>query len=271
MPETPRTVVPLNADQHAQLAITPQRDYRFAATRQVVRISGNEVPKASQTTPVAFMKHGDHFAVTALMGLEADQNLYVDRSSGRWLADYIPADLRAHPFSLHVLDGQTDATVCVAEDDAHLVDLGQGGSADAVRLFDEQGSPTDTLEQMFAFFKAQHASYARTDRQLDLLNSFELIVPWSLRLAVPGRNRTADINGLYRIDEARLNALSPERFQALRELDCLPLIYAHLLSLSLTRRLQQLHLIRAEPDRINVDINRLFVSEDDMLEFNFKT
>ncbi|MBK7509056.1 MAG: SapC family protein [Comamonadaceae bacterium] len=58
-----------------------------------------EASRAAGSLPLAFWKRQDSFELVAVTGLEPHRSLMV-ASNGQWLAGYVPAVLRAHPFWL---------------------------------------------------------------------------------------------------------------------------------------------------------------------------
>lgn len=67
-----------------------------------------------------------------------------------------------------------------------------------------------------------------TQRLVDALQATELIQPWALN--IKQGEHTIPVEGLYRIDEAALNALPDETLLSLRQ--ALPLVYAQLFSMN---------------------------------------
>ncbi|MEA3638310.1 MAG: SapC family protein [Lamprobacter sp.] len=269
MSDSPSHWVPLNADTHAQLAVRHARDYRFAAERQRVPISASELARAAQLAPIAFVADNAQWSAALLLGLDARQNLFVDPASGRWLADYIPADLRAHPFSLRAAKAE-QATLYVLEADPHLVDARTTDPQQAARLFDDQGQPTAALTSLLDFFKAQYGSKQQLQRQLAALDERGLLVPWELRVERVGQAPAVRLTGLHKVDEATVNALDDSAYLELRALGVLPLLHAHWLSLGLVRRLRQLDLLRTTPDPSTAPALEPFLENDDSgLIFDF--
>jgi hypothetical protein len=65
-------------------------------------------------------------------------------------------------------------------------------------------------------------------------------------LSIKQGEQSVSVNGLYRIDEAALNALGNKAFLALRRSGALPVAYAQLLSMNQMGVLQRLLQIQAK-------------------------
>jgi len=85
--------------QHADKYYLPRQDYSFAADQQVVPILIAELSKLLPHYALAFIQQDSTYQPVAITGLGGGQNLYVNYE-GKWLATYVPAFLRSHPFRL---------------------------------------------------------------------------------------------------------------------------------------------------------------------------
>ncbi|WP_448211856.1 SapC family protein [Colwellia sp. MEBiC06753] len=181
-----------------------------------------EFVPASQEFPVVFVKNAEtgQFKAIALLGLKPEQNLFY--SPEKWLAGYQPETLALYPFLLGQNDQQN--VLCI-DQDSPLINDSEGHA-----LFDEQGNQSDWLAQTGERV-IQHVEKSQmTDQFIQLLLAHDLLAPQSLTLNIDGGESYA-LNGLYVIDEAKLNALSNEVFCQLREKGVLPAIYASMLSM----------------------------------------
>ena len=94
-------LVNLHRERHRHFRLDPSRvDHGFAAQTNSVPIAMEEVPDAALFYPCVFIEREGTHAMTALLGLRAQHNLFVGPDR-QWVADtYVPAHVRRYPFAL---------------------------------------------------------------------------------------------------------------------------------------------------------------------------
>lgn len=220
---------PVTHTTHASKRWKRYSGYTFAAQDEVVPIVAHEVGRAAMAMPLVFVpapaKEGESAAPTyvlmAVQGLGKGQNLFV-APDGRWLGSYIPSAYRGYPFALaNTPEGQQ--VLCLRSDSGLVNDT------DGERFFDEDGQPSQAVKDVLGFLTQVAQNRQVTQRIVALLADKGLIQPWAIKTRTEAGERA--IEGLYRIDEARLNELGGEDLKALQEAGALPLAYAQLLSM----------------------------------------
>ena len=218
------------------LAVTPENhlgktwrqanDLRFAVGQPLVSVVQAEASRAAGSLPLAFLKKQDTYELVAVTGLEPQRSLMV-ASNGQWLAGYVPAVLRAHPFWLVRMPGQKHPALCVDESTGLVEDAGKGEA-----FFDESGKGiTPALKAMLQLLGQVEDSRVATERAARLLAAAQVLVPFSFKTRPSGPAQDLSALGeLYMVDQARLNALDNEGFIALRQHDALALAYAQITS-----------------------------------------
>lgn len=182
------------------------------------------------TLPIAFIQQGEAFVPAAVQGLQPGQNLFVS-PDGRWIGPYTPAAYRGYPFALANADnGQV--VLCV-DTDSQLV-----GEDHTETFFNEQGEPSQSVKAVLDFLQQVCSNREATLRICAALQAEELIQPWPITLK--GEQGEKTVQGLYRIDEAKLNSLSDEALHRLLQADALPVAYCQLLSMQHLQTLGQL-------------------------------
>ena len=209
--------VALSRNHHAGKRWLRHASYRFAAQDALIPLVAQELPKAIMSLPVGFIAAGEGFVPVAVQGLTPGQNLFV-APDGRWLAAYTPAAYRGYPFRLaRAENGQQ--VLCFDQESGLISDGAQGEP-----LFDEAGNPSKGVTEVMNFLTQVQTNRELTDRVCALLQQHGLIQPWPLKVQEAGGERM--VEGLYRIDEAALNALPADVFSALRDGGALPLATA---------------------------------------------
>lgn len=197
----------------------------------------------------------------ALQGLRAGENLWVD-AKGNWRGGYIPAIYRGYPFTLA---RSGDKRVLCIDSDSGLISNTEGQP-----FFNDDGETTDTIQQILQFLNQVHTSRDVTQAQCAELSRLGLIQPWPLTVQAEGENQARE--GLYRIDEEALNALSTEDFEALRTTGALPMVYCQLLSMQHIQRLGELARMnipaQASKKTSNGELDLEFLNQGGTISFN---
>ena len=227
-------LVPVSREQHGSTKIRPIAGFSFARGFHLASLAMQEFVRASAFYPIVFLddRERDVFRPVALLGLESGENLCIE-PDGAWLRGaYIPGIIRRYPFALANTEQTDEFAVCVDEA-AGLLDGNEG-----MPLFDSNGAPTETLENIKRFLGELQQMDTLTVQFSAFLARHNLLRPLNLRVRVAGAAR--DIAGSYVINEERLEALNDSVFLEMRGLRYLQPVYAHLSSLPQIDRLIQL-------------------------------
>ena len=213
--------------------------YSFAAGLATIPVVAAELPSLVPAMPLGFVKNGSTFDLVAICSLKPSTNLYV-APDGRWLGSYVPAVLRSYPFRLAKAPGREDSILCIDEGSGAVV-----GKDHGIPFFDASGEPATALKDILNLLTQIERSSIATQAAIAALASAGLIQPWPLRLQ-QGDQPAAAVDGLFRIDEAAMNALSEENFLKLRGNGAFAVAYAQLLSMHQLGLLQRLDQVQAE-------------------------
>lgn len=247
---------------HADKRWKRYTSYAFAAKEALTPLVAQELPRAVLHLPIAFVRQDEQFMPVAMLGIQPGQNLFV-APDGRWLCGYTPAAYRAHPFALANLpDGQQ---VLAFDADSGLLTEAEGEA-----FYDSEGRPAQAVQDILAFLTQVQANRAQTLHTCKALAEHSLIQPWPIAVQTEAGERQVD--GLYRIDEAALNALPAESLKALQQAGALPMVYCQLLSmqhLPLLGQLAQAHRKAAQPLPVapNGELDLSFLSNNGTLCF----
>lgn len=228
-----KSLAPVNKERHAGKKIKQIEGFDFASQFHIASLMVHEFVRASAIYPVVFLedKGKDQFRPVALMGLEAGENLFVG-PDGKWEGSYIPAIIRRYPFALASTGEDGQFTVCIDEE-SDLVSDDEG-----VPLFDENGEPAESLENVKRYLGELQQMDALTTACCQFLAEHNMFTPLNMRVRQAEQIR--NISGCYVVNEERLNNLSDELFLEMRQRRYLPAIYAHLGSLGQIERLMML-------------------------------
>jgi hypothetical protein len=217
-------LVAVDREKHANKGWRPPAGYGFAASQALLPLVGFELSSAAVAMPIAFIEQAGRHIPVAILSPVQGRNMFVG-PDGQWLGNYVPAVLRSYPFVLVRSEGGENATLCIDEGSGLIVDANE----EAQKFFEEGGSPSSAVKEIMNFLQQIESNRLMTDLALAAVAEQGLIVPWPLTVSVDNQPRT--IEGLYKIDEAKLNSLDDDSFLKLRKSGSLPLAYMQLLSM----------------------------------------
>lgn len=252
-----KTLQPITLARHRDWRWRRYADYRFAEADALAPLVAQELPKAVMALPIAFVAQDGQYAPVAVQALQPGRNLFVGLD-GRWLGGYVPAAYRGYPFALaNTQDNQQ--VLCVDEDSGLILESPEPGEGEP--FFDAYEQPAEPLRKVLEFLQQVAVNRAHTITICQRLAELELIQPWPLKVQTPDGERP--VEGLFRVDEAALNALSAEDFDSVRKAGALPLVYCQLLSMqhiALLGRLAEAH--EKSQERVKLNASELFGTQD---------
>ncbi|MCW3173442.1 SapC family protein [Shewanella subflava] len=224
----------LEQAKHGELKITAS-DFNHVAEQHIVPVTLHEIARAATEYPIVFVKNSDtgEFQSVAMLGLKPGQNLSV--KDGKWLGLYIPTVVRDYPLGL-VLNPEVKDKVWI------------GLREEAKEVSKTEGQALFNGDQETPFLEARKKALITHFEQdqatrgiLGFLAEKELFISQTLTVDVAGEKR--NINGLYLIDEQKLNSLSDEDFLELKKRGLLGPIYGHLGSINQVNRLARMEVL----------------------------
>lgn len=246
-------------DRHSGRFWRRNADYRFAARANVAVLAADELAPASSAFPLAFITHEERLSLVAVFSLQPGHNSFVDADGG-WRERYVPAGLRGHPFRLtHA--GDDEVALCV--DRAAELDAPAGRGA--IPFFDAGGNPHPEITRMLQFLHLVEKGIERLKRPVELLQAQGLLEPWSVKGGEGARSRRID--GMLRVNETALNAVTQEQLVALRDAGALPVAYAQLISMHHLPRLRQLASLKPSQDAGASELEGFFLHEQGRIRF----
>ncbi len=243
--------VPVSRERHSGKGWRHPAGYGFVAADTIAPLGGSEFAQAAAAMPIAFIERSGHFLPVALLGLAKGSNVFVG-PGGQWLGGYVPAVLRAYPFSLMRGEGSEQTFLCVDEDSGLIVD-GDGETVE--KFFEPDGSPSAMTNTLTDFLHSIEQDQIQTDLAVTALAEAGVIKPWPL--TAPVGNQQVTVSGLYRVDEPALDALDDATFLKLRKASSLPVAYGQILSMGQAGVLSRLSAIRervAQPAQAPTDL-----------------
>lgn len=235
-------VAPISAQRHRTWCIEKRAGYAYASQSNAVPLTAAEFEMAALEYTIVFLGSEDTTTPVALLGLNAEENLYLE-DGHRWRARYIPAFVRRYPFVFSRGDDGNTYTLCV---DENFEGCNQEGRGQA--LFDVSGVGTDYLNAMMQFLTSYQQQIALTNAFCEKLKQLELLEEMTATFQLPNSDK-AQVKGFMAVDKAKLLQLPGDTLAELARSGALELIYAHLLSMRNFAELLKLRTGQNEDDR----------------------
>jgi len=241
--------VALDRIQHRALRLRADLNpLAAAATLNAAFLTAAEFGDACKEFPILFLRAGTHangkaqVAPVAVLGLAPGENLFLDQAGGQvdWKARYLPAMLRAYPFTMaQVQDGQW--AVCIDEAWAGW------STTEGRELFKADGEPTEFLDDMRRFAEQVETEVERTRAAGERLMELGLLQDKRFDATLPdGSPLTVD--GFLAVDEKRMSELSDAEVLELHRNGLLGVLMAHQISMGNMRLLLERRLaLAAQP------------------------
>lgn len=218
---------PLSKEAHANMGLKNlENPYAFTARTHLVPLTVTEFGPAALCYPIIFI--GAEKTPVAVMGVNADENLFVDEKGAYAPEAYLPAYVRRYPFVLANDASAQRMVVCIDSKAPMIVENPD------VAFFDK-GEPTEYTKGAIEFCNNFEQEAQRTLSFVNLLKELDLFEDKQATYTPPTADGSAGapqvIAEYQGVSEAKLNALSPEKLKELANNGALAQIYAHLISL----------------------------------------
>jgi len=225
-------IVPLNKTHRV---LVPQRGKITPAFRNLhaLPVSLVEFPLVSRDYPIVFVTadSGKTYAAFAVLGLEAQKNLFLMADNTWDRRAYLPAYVRRYPFCMATItmDGKVREERLVCVEKKALREKGD-------RLFDDAGKPLPEWEQQQKLLIEYEADLARTHEMCSLLASNGVLEPFTMQ-ARPNEGSPFALSGMARMNDQKLAQFEGDQIKTLMTRGYLAAIYTHLASLANFQRL----------------------------------
>ena len=220
----------LNLDQHGKMNVRGITSMPEVGQTHAVPLTVDEFTLVQRHYPIVFSV-GDTPVPIALMGLNEGVNVFLDengRSSDPNI--YIPAYLRRYPFILAKLRPDTDElSLCYDPFSGAVGDFAEGEP-----LFDGD-QPSAATKAILEFCEQFEAAGLRTNAFVEDLVKSELLMDGEVAIQPEGFDQPFVYRGFRMVDEEKIRNLRGDELRKMNQSGMLPLIYAHLFSLSQMR------------------------------------
>src|SRR4051812_44548966 len=221
---------PVNVTQHGKMKVRTVLKMGRIGTTHAIPVTVDEFGLAQRHYPIVF-SIGDSPIPIALMGLNEGVNVFLDEDGRpRDQGIYIPAYIRRYPFMLARLRPESDELSLCFDPTSEAVGEFDEGQA----LFDGD-QPSESTKAILQFCEQFEAAGQRTAAFIEELKSSNLLMDGEVAIQPEGFEQPFIYRGFRMVDEDKLRDLRGDELRKMNQNGMLPLIYAHLFSLSQMR------------------------------------
>jgi hypothetical protein len=224
------TIEPLNLDQHGKMKVRAITSMPEVGRTHAVPLTVDEFTLVQRHYPIVFSVGGTPVPI-ALMGLNDGVNVFLD-DNGRALDAnlYIPAYLRRYPFLLAKLRPDSDElSLCYDPTSGAVGDFDEGEP-----LFDGD-QPSPATKAILEFCEQFEAAGLRTNAFVEDLVKSDLLMDGEVAIQPEGFDQPFVYRGFRMVDEEKVRNLRGDELRKMNQNGMLPLLFAHLFSLSQMR------------------------------------
>jgi hypothetical protein len=224
-------LVPLSSNDHATWKARRSETAPFLATQHAIPVTVDEFAVAQRYYPIIFSL-GENPVPLALMGLNEGVNTFVEADGKLMGETYVPAYVRRYPFMLARL-----------REDAEELSLCFDPTSDVIGAFDdgdalfEDGKPTEATTAVLGFCEQFEQAGQRTTAFMKELVDSGVLMDGEVSIQTSEEGQPFIYRGFQMIDEEKLRDLRGDVLRKMMQSGMLPLIHAHLFSLSLMREI----------------------------------
>lgn len=224
--------VALDKKLHADMSLSSDISYAFAAKVNAVPITMIELPNVMQFYPIAFSAAAPATPL-AILGLRENENLFVNED-GSWVENtYVPAYIRRYPFIFAKNDDGDRLILCV-DDSAKILE-----KSNTNPLFTTEGELTTLTQNALDFCRSYQAAAEQTLAFSEAIEKAGILIDRHAEVRFE-KGYTMTLSGFRQIDEQKYYALPDETITQWHKAHWTRFVYAHLFSSGNWQRLFQL-------------------------------
>lgn len=223
---------PLSSDTHGEWRVRTVDSAPFLVGQHAIPITTDEFPLVQRHMPIVFSV-GDDAIPLALMGLNEGVNVFMgDDGKLTETNFYVPAYVRRYPYMLARLRPDADELSLCFDPTSDTL----GAFEEGERLF-ENGQPSQVTKAILDFAEQFEQAGARTQAFMNELRELDLLMEGEVTIQPDENQQPFVYRGFQMVNEEKLSGLRGDQLRKMSQSGMLPLLYAHLFSLSLMREI----------------------------------
>jgi len=224
-----KNLMPLQSGVHANYRLRTPDKAPFFAQAHAVPVTIDEFVNAQRFYPIVFSV-GDNPVPLALMGLNEGVNVFLDDSGELRGELYVPAYVRRYPWLLARTSPDAPELSLCFDPDSGVV----GEYEDGEPLFDGD-KPSIATNNVVKFCEDFEMSAQRTGAFVKELQDLGLLMDGEVSIQLDSEEQPYVYRGFLMVNEEKFKALTDEQLRKISDNGILPLVIAHLFSLSMIR------------------------------------
>lgn len=220
-------LMPLQSNVHGKYHTRGADTAKYFASHHAIPLTADEFIHAQRSVPIVFSA-GDNPVPLALVGLNDGVNVFLDDEGKARTPFYVPAYVRRYPFMLARLAPDAQELSLCFDPTSDLI----GEFKEGTPLF-EDDKPTDNLNNILKFCEDFEMAAQRTAGFMEELKSLDLLMDGEVSIQPPDSAQPFIYRGFQMVSEEKLRDLHGDQLRKLNQNGMLPLIFAHVFSLSL--------------------------------------
>jgi hypothetical protein len=224
-----KNLQPLSSSLHSKMKTNPSDRAPYFAAANAIPLTIDEFVSAQRDFPIVFSA-SDNPVPLGLMGLNDGVNVFVDDEGKALNPFYVPAYVRRYPYLLARLDPNRDELSLCFDPESDLISETGAGEA----LFDDE-KPTETLNSVLKFCEDFEIAAQRTNAFMKELQEMDLLIDGEVTIQPDGAPQPFLYRGFRMVSEEKLRDMNGDQLRKINQNGILPLIMAHLFSLSSIR------------------------------------
>jgi len=224
-----RNLQPLSSSVHAGYRSRTRDTAPYFAKAHAIPLTVDEFVHAQRHMPIVFST-GENPVPLGLVGLNEGTNVFVDEEGRPHHPFYVPAYVRRYPYMLARIRADAQELSLCFDPESDLI----GDFSDGTPLF-EDGKPTDNLNNILKFCEDFEVAGQRTSAFMKEIAELDLLIDGEVSIQPGDAAQPFIYRGFRMLDEEKVRDLHGDQLRRLNQNGILPLIVAHLFSLTLIR------------------------------------
>jgi hypothetical protein len=226
-----KNLQPLSSSLHKGFRSRSSDKAPYFANAHAIPLTTDEFIHAQRYMPIVFSS-GESAVPLALTGLNEGVNVFVDEEGKAYNPFYVPAYVRRYPYVLARLQPDAQELSLCFDPESDLI----GEFDEGLPLFDGD-KPSENLNGILKFCEDFEVAGQRTSAFVKELQDLDLLIDGEVSIQPNDSTQPFIYRGFRMVDEQKFRDLHGDQLRKINQNGILPLIIAHLFSLSLIREI----------------------------------
>jgi len=226
-----KDLIPISSQEHGAWRFRTAETASFVRGEHAIPITIDEFSITQRFYPIIFSA-GDTPVPLALMGLNEGVNTFFDDEGKMIQEAYLPAYIRRYPYLLAKLRPDTDElSLCIDPTSEAIGPFSEG----ELLFVDDQ--PSEFVKEILGFCEQFEQAGQRTAAFMAELKALDLLMDGEVSIQTEPDSPPFIYRGFQMVNEEKLRDLRGDTLRKMMQSGLLPLVHAHLFSLSLMREI----------------------------------